>query len=301
MTETQPHPLEVKARPFIEVSDSQIKLFQTCPRSWAYQKLLKIQPEEDRWNLYFGSAVHKGLETLHLGATLQDALQDAEKVCAKDAPDDEEMRLKAKAMVHGYAHHFYPIFNQNWETTACEKWFEYFPDPLVKVRGSRDNESRARIDPAHTALLDFKTTAFKDGGQLGTSIRRNRQLALYGISKYRATNEWPREQGLIFLQKPREKNINSWVQRAQQDPSLYSMASEPFTPGIAWFALAVEQEIVANARQMYALARAFDIHGASALDMAVPNFSNCEVYNRLCGFAEGCHSCRPVHHVMLGR
>lgn len=301
MTETNPHPLEVKARPYIEISDSQVKLFQKCPRSWAYQKLLKVQPEEDRWNLYFGSGVHEGLEQLHNGDTLEAAVAKAEAKCGKDAPDDAEMHAKAKALVHGYGQHFYPLYLNNWQTIASEEWYEYFPDPLVKMRGSRDNESVARIDPTHWGVYDFKTTGQIDGGDLGKNIGRNHQLSLYAVSKYRECGQWPKEQGLIFLRKPRHKTANAWIQQAREDHSLYSMRSEPFGPAEAWYALAVEQEMVATGKQMYALARAFDIHGAAALDLAVPNLNNCVVYNRLCGFAAGCHSCRPVHHVMLGR
>lgn len=299
MTLTQRNPLNVQARPFIEVSDSQIKLFQTCPRRWAYQKLLKIQPEEDRWNLFFGSGVHKGLETLHLGGTLEQAQKDAEACCAEDAPNDNEMHAKAKALVYGYGTHFFHQFSNNWQTTACEKWFEYFPDAQVKVRGSRDNESRARIDPAHLGLFDFKTTGQVDGGDLGRNIARNHQLSLYSISHYRETGEWPRETGLIFLRKPREKVVNAWVQRAREDHSLYSMVSEPFGEDAAWYSLAVEREIVATGKQMYALARMLDLHGVQALDHAVPNLNNCVIYNRLCGFAAGCHKCEPLHETML--
>src|SRR6056297_1327775 len=214
MTETNPHPLEVKARPYIEISDSQVKLFQKCPRSWAYQKLLKVQPEEDRWNLYFGSGVHEGLEQLHNGDTLEAAVAKAEAKCGKDAPDDAEMHAKAKALVHGYGQHFYPLYLNNWQTIASEEWYEYFPDPLVKMRGSRDNVSTARIDPSYMALLDFKTTGFKDGGDLGRTIKTNHQLGVYNVSKCREIGTWPKEIGLVFLQKPRSNDVREWCRRA---------------------------------------------------------------------------------------
>jgi hypothetical protein len=294
------HPLEVKARPFIEISDSQVKLFQSCPRSWAFQKLLKIQPEEDRYNLYFGSGVHKGLERLHLGDDLAAAQNAARAACAKDAPQDGEMAEKAAAMVGGYGLHFYKMYLQNWETTAAEEWYEYFPDPLVKVRGSRDNKSRARLDPSHTGVFDFKTTAFKDGGDLGKNLKRNHQLALYAVSEMRLTGSWPSEYGLIFLQKPRSQDHRDWCQRALQDPSLYTMRNEPLTPEFAWYAMAVEEEMVVTGKQMHALARLFDLHGPAALEQALPNFNSCYEYGRECGFAKGCHSCKPIHRVMQG-
>lgn len=298
MTITQPHPLEVKARPFIEVSDSQIKLFQTCPRSWAYQKLLKIFPDEDKWNLYFGSGVHGGLEVLHNGDYLQAAKQKAIEVCAKDAPDDVEMQEKAAAIIEGYGKYFYPVYQQNWKTEASEEWYEYFPHPQVKMRGSRDNVSSARIDPSYWGIFDFKTTGFKDGGALGQTIPTNHQLAIYGISKCREVNQWPKEMGLIFLQKPRTKNHKDWIRNALSDPTLYSMKAEPFTPAMANYALAVEQEIIGTGLQMLALARIYDLHGTAALDSALPNFNSCFAYGRMCGFAQGCHNNRPLHKEM---
>jgi len=294
------HPLEVKARPYIEISDSQVKLFQSCPRSWAYQKLLGIQPEEDRWNLHFGNSVHKGLERLHSGDDLGASQRAAREACAKKAPQDGEMADKAAALVGGYGLHFFKLYQQNWETVASEEWYEYFPDPLVKVRGSRDNKSRARLDPNHTATLDFKTTASKDGGDLGKGLRRNHQLALYSVSEMRITGQWPREYGLIFLQKPRTDNHAEWCRRALQDPTLYTMRSEPVDPDFAWYAMAVEGEMVATGRQMYALARLFDLHGPAALDQALPNFASCYDWGRECGFAKGCHQCKPIHKVMTG-
>ncbi|NEN88010.1 MAG: PD-(D/E)XK nuclease family protein [Okeania sp. SIO3H1] len=281
------------------MSDSQIKSFQKCPRSWAYQKLLKVYPDEDKWNLHFGSGVHVGLEHLHNGDTLENATKETVASCAKEAPDDAEMHAQAKSMVIGYAKHFYPFYITNWQTVSSEEWYEYFPHPLIKMRGSRDNVSVARMDPNYMALLDFKTTGMKDGGDLGKTIKTNHQLALYSVSKCREIGKWPSEQGLIFLQKPRTKSITEWCRRAENDPGLYSMKNEPFTPDMAHYALAVEQEVVATGLQMYALAKAFDMGGVPALEMAIPNLNACFEYGRMCGFSKGCHNNRPMHREML--
>jgi hypothetical protein len=294
------HPLEVKARTHIEISDSQVKLFQACPRSWAYQRLLKIKPEEDRWNLYYGSAVHKGLEHLHKGDLLKGAVEAAVAVVQKDAPSDAEMAAKAAAVVEGYARLFYPLYQTNWVTLACEEWYEYFSDPVVKIRGSRDNKSAAKQNMAHRATLDFKTTAFKDGGDLGKNLRFNHQLALYCISEYRVSQQWPQEMGLVFLQKPRTDDLAEWCRRAKTDAGLYTMKTEPVTPEFAWYALSVEEEMTLTGRKMFEIARAFDINGVSALNEVLPNYNGCFEYGRKCGFAQGCHSCKPIHRVMQG-
>lgn len=295
------NPLNTKPRPIIEVSDSQIKLYHRCPRLWAYKRLLNIDPPEDKYNLIFGSGVHTGLEHLHKGASVQEALDKCRETCAKDAPKDEAMRNQAAALVQGYSRHFFPIFSQNWNTTGSEVWYEYFPAPEVKVRGSRDLQACARINPDHFGLFDFKTSAYNDGGVLGKTIATNVQLSLYSISYCRLTGQWPSEQGLVFLQKPRTKNPQEWVQRAVSDPSLYSMKTEPYTPAMALYAMAVEQGIVTAGKQMHTIARLFDLHGPSALDLCMPIFDNCHAYGNICGFHQGCHACKPIHDVMSGR
>lgn len=295
------NPLNTKARPVIEVSDSQIKLFHRCPRLWAYKKLLKIDPPEDKDNLIFGTGVHSGLEHLHKGGDVAGALDKCREKCAKEAPKNEVLRNQAAALVEGYSRHLFPIFSRNWHTTGSEVWYEYFPAPEVKVRGSRDLEACAVINHSHEGVFDFKTTAYNDGGDLGKTIPTNVQLSLYAISRCRQTGRWPSEQGLIFLQKPRQKNPQDWIQRAVTDHTLYSMKSEPFTPAMALYCMAVEEGIVAAAKQMHAIARMFDLHGPAALDLAMPILDHCFDYGRMCGFYGGCHAFKPVHKVMSGR
>ena len=46
-------------------SHSQINLYQTCPRKYAYQYIDKMKVESDSLHLVLGSAVHSGLEWLY--------------------------------------------------------------------------------------------------------------------------------------------------------------------------------------------------------------------------------------------
>ncbi len=285
---------------YIEISDSQVKLFASCERRWAYEKLLGVLPKEDRTNLVYGTGVHAGLEKLHLGAGEMESTEACAQAMQKEPGDWDQQIELAKAHVRGYLRHYYPIYSTYWQTVASEEWFEYFIDPVVKSRGSRDNRSVMKTDFDHMAVWDFKTTSHKDGGDLGRTIAVNHQLANYLISYVREHGVWPREAGLIFLQKPKNRDHNDCVNRMLTDPTLYSSKSEPVTPAFANFSIAVEQEMAAAGRRMFALKRLYEQQGVAALDAALPDFNSCYQYGRMCGFAEGCHSCKPVHRVMMG-
>lgn len=285
---------------FIEISDSQVKKFLTCERLWAYEKLLGVTPKEDRTNLVYGIGVHAGLERLHLGASEQESAEACGDTMQKEPGEWAQQIELAQAAVRGYTRHYYPVFCTYWQTVATEEWFEYFADPVVKVRGSRDNRSVLKTDAGHMAVWDLKTTSMKDGGDLGRTIATNHQLGNYSVSYVREHQQWPREIGLIFLQKPKNRDHNDCVSRLLSDPTLYSARSEPFTPQIANFSIAVEQEMAAAGRRMFALKRLYEQHGAAALDAALPDFNSCFTYGRMCGFSEGCHGGKPVHRVLMG-
>lgn len=287
-------------RQHIEISDSQVKKFKSCEFAWACQYLLKIVPDEDKTNLIFGGGVHAGLEAVHNGSYEQEALDKIKAHFAKEGGDEKNMRL-AQAMLRGYVRFFLPQYCANYRTVQSEGWFEYWPHEKVKVRGARDNISTLIANPSHHGVFDFKTTSFVGGGDLGKTVKTNQQLALYNISFAREYGFWPNEMGLIFLQKPKNSNIETQIERANNDPSLYSMVNEPVDVEAGQFAQAFERIMVNTGLRMLAIAQAFDHMGPSALDNALQNFESCYSYGRMCGFHKGCHSCRPAHHELIAQ
>jgi len=283
----------------MQISDSQLKNFQRCPRRWAYQKLLKLNPSEDMWNLTFGCGMHKGIEHLHGGDTVAGAKAAAMAEIAKMPQNTEKhMPDMLDAMIDGYSTHFLPQYLTYWGTTATEQYYEMQLNPSVKCRGYRDLECALLADPSYEAVKDFKTTSMSGGGDLGASVDKNHQLGLYCISKYEATGKWPSTTGLIFLQKPRSKNIATVLQQLRSNSALYFEVTTSVDQAFAAWAYSVKREIGIYGNLMLAYTQAFEQQGSRAIDFVPANLNSCKMYGSMCGFCEGCHSGQPIHQRM---
>lgn len=280
----------------IDISDSQRKDYMRCPRRWAYQKILKLQTGEEKWNLVFGNGVHIGLEHIHKGDTLQASVQASYDEMQKDPDKADDMFELCGAMLTGYTNFFLPSFVKHWQTLSCEEWFEYHTDPAVRDRGKRDLKAQSIADPSVIGIYDFKTTGSTQGGDLGKFVTRNIQLGQYCMSYYRKVGSWPSECGLIFLQKPRKgKNGKFPLDKCRQDASLYYMKRCPVDQDFALFAIEWEKQITLYGKQMKAIRDGIEQHGTAFLDFVPACFNNCVAYGSLCGFATGCHSGKPAH------
>lgn len=282
----------------IDVSDSQEKLYLRCPRLWGYKKLLKLEVPESKDNLVMGDAIHAALEhyVLHRNVAAAQALA-MQKINA-GKPENIQWQLQVvPAMIMGWVTLWLPGFEQEYEIIKPEEEFSYFPHPLVKYRGKKDLLARKR-STGGILLLDYKSSGQKDGGELGEQVSVNHQLAIYSIDHMRKTGQWPAEVGLMFLQKPKKKNILDCINEARLMPSNYHEKIITVTPAFAQFAIDVEASDVLVAQQMLQYRELFRQRGLEAFTYIPPNFLNCTEYGTTCGFAAGCHVGVPCHKTL---
>jgi len=287
----------------IELSDSQIKTFQRCPRRWAYSKLLKLSADEDSDNLVFGNALHDSLEQYILTGSPEKGAEAAVKYVEENAsqlssPDVKNWQcIVAPAMFQGMAIHFFPDFIKEYEPVAVEEWFTSQADPYVKVRGYKDLKVRKR-STGKICLWDYKSSGSYGGGDLAKTVNFNNQLSRYAVNERRVFGEWPEEVGLIFAIKPRDEDPQAAAQKARTTSKNYFKTTVQVTPAFAQFALHVEQSDVLYGHQMLQMREAFLQQGPAALNYIPPNFDACFEYGTLCGFAKGCHSGHPAHQTL---
>jgi hypothetical protein len=124
----------------IEVSDSQFKSFQGCQRKWAYQKLLKLECDEDKDNMILGNAWHDGAEEFIKTGSMDKAIASALAALAKDKPNAiEYQKLLVPALLIGWATHWLPPFLAEYQYVALEEWFSSEPNPdVIRLRGFKD-------------------------------------------------------------------------------------------------------------------------------------------------------------------
>ena len=283
----------------IEISDSQIKSFCNCSRKWAYQKLLKLDPAEDKDTMILGNAWHDGAEEYVKTGSMEKAIAAALAAIEKDKPGNaENQKILVPAMLIGWATHMLPSFMKEYEYIALEEWFSVEPNPeIVRMRGYKDAVTRKRAT-GKRCVFDYKTTSDAYARDLTATLSSNNQLARYAMVERRVTGEWPEEVGLIFIFKPKSKDIMVAAENSRCDPGLYRMAIQQVTPAFAQFALAVEANDVLVAQQMKYYRDIVAQHGPIACDHIPANFDNCFSYGKMCGFAQGCHSGNPIHRTL---
>lgn len=288
----------------IQVSDSQSGNFIRCPRRWGYEKLLHLSPQEDAKNMTYGKGFHKATEMVSMGYGYKEALDAGIAEMATDMKKNgQKLPLLydwLPAHLWGFMTHFLPNFHKVWQTTGVEEKFELMIHPNVKVIGYIDNRSVAVANPQLTALHDYKTTSMTGGGTLGDYVHMNKQLSLYAISNYLLYGFWPSYLSLVFVQKPRTKDMKKWTEQAKTDPALYFMKGFDFTPMHAEYAIQVRDNLILWALQMLRHRNDFEKNGMAAIDRLPANFDGCEKYYSMCGFADGCHSGNPAHLHLQG-
>lgn len=280
------------------LSHSQKNECQRCWRRWAYTKLIGLKPDEDKWNLYYGSGVHEGIENLIKGNDMAGSVNAAKARMQKDGGTEQDMFEMAPAALEGFSRHFLPGFLQAWQPIDIEGGFEYQIGPGVKFRGFRDLVARHRTD-GRLGMTDWKTTGSYDGGDIAKNVATNEQLAIYSLSWAREHGEWPQMCGLGFLAKPRLKKLEDVVKRLREDHSLYFYKPTMVNPLFANFAIEVERAAFTWGQQALRYAQDFDQRGYGAIEDMPPNFGECTKYGKRCGFYEGCMSGNPAHRNLL--
>ena len=285
--------------PVIGYSHSQTETFHSCQRCWAYEKILKVKTEEDTRALVYGNAVHEGLALLGRGQSLQDAttvgmnyLHEHKNELGKDFDKYCEW---LPLNLEGFFTHYFPKFLQQWEIVETERYVEYAPMPGYLWRGYLDVIARHRQTGAY-GVFDYKTSSKQYIDSLKPSIRWNHQLADYLMAFYRnVVQQWPASIGLIFLRKP------AYRESPQKflSPDMYLDISIEVDPTFIQFAIDVEKnDAVGIGMTMYQYYQAYSQQGLAALDTIPANFASCFKYGRKCGYADGCHSGRPLHTIM---
>lgn len=280
----------------IEVSDSQFKGFQGCARKWAYTKLLKLESEENKDNMHLGNAAHDGMEEYIKTRDMTKAINCALVSLNRDKPSNlEYQKLLVPSMLIGWATHWLPSFDQEYQFVALEEWFTSEPNPqIIRIRGYKDVVAVKR-QTGKRCVFDYKTSSAAYARDLIATLESNNQLCRYATAERRATGEWPAEVGLVFLFKPTSKDQSVAIENARCDPALYRSVIQQVTPKFAQFALSVEANDVLMGQQMQFYRDLVAERGPEACDFIPANFDNCFNYGSMCGFASGCHSSCPAH------
>ncbi len=283
----------------MEISDSQLKNAQRCERRWAYEKLLKLSPLENMDNLVFGNACHKGMDTYIKTRDMTKVVIDVDALIVKGNPSNMPwQRVVVPSMVTGWAFHWLPKFEAEYEYISCEEWFSSDIHPEVRLRGYKDFRARKRTTGG-IYVGDYKTSGSPGGGDLAKEVQTNNQLSRYAVSERRHYGVWPAEVGLVFLIKPKDEDATTAAMKARTKPELYFTRTVQVTPQFAQFALDVEASDVLYGQRLLSYRNAFKQHGPHAMDFVPPNFNNCTAYGTLCGFAAGCHGGCPAHKALV--
>ena len=280
----------------IEVSDSQFKSFQGCPRKWAYTKLLGLTSDEGKDAMHFGNAGHDGLEEFIKTGSMDKAIEAAIKSLNETKPTNlEYAKMVVPSMLIGWASLWLPAFLRDYEFIALEQWFTSSPNPdIVRIRGYKDAVVQKR-STGRRCVFDYKFSSEMYARDLVATLESNNQLARYTMAEWREHKQYPSEVGLVLLLKPKAKDPMVACQNARCDPSLYRTVTQQVTPKFAEFSIAVEQNDVLMAQQMQFYRDLILERGPQGCDYIPANFDNCFNYGSMCGFAQGCHSACPAH------
>ena len=286
----------------IEVSDSQFKSYQGCPRKWSYQKLLKLDPAENKDNMHLGNAWHDGAEEYIKTRSMEKAINAALMALSKDKPTNiEYQKLLVPAMLIGWGSLWLPAFELEYEYVALEEWFTVEPNPeIVRIRGFKDVVA-VHKGTRQRCVFDYKTSSEAYARDLIATLASNNQLARYATAERRQFGSWPMLVGLVFAFKPKSKDPMVAIQNARTDPSLYRTVIQQVTPQFAQYALDVERNDVVIASQMKQYRDHVLKNGPMACEDIPANLDNCYNYGTMCGFAQGCHSGQPVHRTMKAK
>ncbi len=280
----------------IEVSDSQFKSYQACPRKWGYVKLLDLRQDENKDSMHLGNAFHDGMEEYMKTGSMDKAHEAAIKALIESKPTNlDYVKMLVPSMLIGMALHWVPSFLKEFEPVSTEEWFTSTPnEEIVRIRGFKDLVAKHR-QTGQRCVFDYKTSSDMYFRTLASTLESNNQLARYATAERRQYGSWPMLVALVFAIKPKSKDVGVACENARCDPSLYRMLVQQVTPKFAEFALAVEQNDILMAQQMKFYRDLVAERGPQACDYIPANFDNCFNYGSMCGFAQGCHSAHPAH------
>jgi len=249
--------------------------------------------------MHLGNAAHDGMEEYIKSRSMEKAINCALTALNRDKPTNlEYQKLLVPSMLIGWANHFLPSFEQEYQYIALEQWFTSCPNPeIVRIRGFKDAVVLKRQTNAR-CVFDYKTASLAYSRDLIATLASNNQLARYATAERREFGSWVSEVGLIFLFKPTAKDPAIAIQNARSDPSLYRLVVQQVTPQFAQYALDVERNDVVMAAQMRHYRDQILLRGPVACEDIPANLDNCYNYGTMCGFAAGCHSGNPIHRTL---
>lgn len=284
------------------ISHSQIESYHRCPRRWAYQKILKLDPEEDQQALVYGNCGHTGLEAIAKGDYLEAAVTKARESLQKQASQEkwfERCYQMLEMHLVGFCTHYLPTFLQEWEIIDIEPKLDYSLAPGVKWRGFIDLVCRNRRTGG-LGIFDHKFSSQMYVSNLSQVLNHSHQLANYTMAYLREKSggEWPEKVGYIFLIKPKSgENLQNLV----SDPSKYVDKVLDLDPRFAQFAIGIENNDAYTGLEMRRWFELYAREGLTAIDRIPANYGDCFKYGSMCGFAKGCHSGTPFHQHLKGQ
>jgi len=279
------------------ISHSQDETFKRCNRRWAFEKILKLNPEEDAKALIYGDGGHTALEKVLKGSSVTEGIQAGLNALRENGAHMPYFNQLSEWLPHhitGFFTHCYPSFYSEWEIVGVEQRGDHYLSNIIYWRGMLDLLACNRRTGGY-GVFDFKFSSDMYVQSLSRILGHSPQLARYTMAFYRIYNTWPETVGYIFLKKPKGKEA---VTNLSSDPNKYTIKSIPVTPKFAEYAISVEESDIQSALEMRRQRERYHKEGIVAIDTIPANFSNCFMYNSMCGFADGCHSGKPLHKLM---
>lgn len=183
------------------LTHSMMQCFMDCRQKYQYRYIDEIAPVIESDSLYFGSAVHRGLESWFKYGIKDAALLAAE--CGDLSPTET---IKARALLEKYIEHWTP---EQFEVVEVEYEFnEKIINPksrhrsaFWKLRGKVDGLVRFNGD---LFILEHKTTAKCDGAYIDR-IMIDSQIATYAWAISRVYGEQVKGAIYDILVKPQTR------------------------------------------------------------------------------------------------
>jgi RecB family exonuclease len=194
--------------------------------------------------------------------------------------------------IQGFMTHYWPRFIATWQILEVEKAFAYDMGNGILRRGVIDIIARNR----HTGKLgifDWKFSSDMYVTTLTESLSFSAQLATYLFAVLRTiTSEIPNTIGYVFLKKLRH---NEHISNLVSDPKKYTDAALTVDSRFMEYAASVEANDSSIASLMLHYKQSYIKFGPASLAAVPANFGGCVMYNKKCGFSDGCHCGKPLH------
>ena len=189
-------------------SASHLNNYLDCPWHYFYANLLRI-PQAPTPSQYFGTAMHKALESFTDKNLMLDTLQTAIKESRLPESDKPEYLERGLAALSGY----YDMYHKHWNTNVLKefaiKGLELTPE--IKLTGKLDKIELLRGEtPQLVNVVDYKTGDVKsrnalEGKTKDANGNEKRQLIFYKLllDKY-ADGKYNMQSGVIDFVEPND-------------------------------------------------------------------------------------------------